>query len=153
MKQFGKILKFELNSYLKNKFFVGFTIFMVVVIAIVMFIPNIVAAFKSDDNGNATTDNLPIMLVYSEDENLASVVQEYFQVSFTDYNVKIAESSIDELKNEIVSGKVKCAFVMNSASSYTYYVDTLSLYDTNTEKANTVLQEVYRINAMVFSAE
>ena len=30
MKQFGKILKFELKGYLKNKVFVGVTIFLVV---------------------------------------------------------------------------------------------------------------------------
>ena len=37
MKQFGKILKFELKNYAKNKAFVGVTIFLMVVIAIVMF--------------------------------------------------------------------------------------------------------------------
>lgn len=41
MKQFGKILKFELKGYLKNKVFVGVTIFLVVAIAVAMFIPNI----------------------------------------------------------------------------------------------------------------
>ena len=38
MKQFGKILKFELNGYLKNKIFIGWTLFFVVLIAVVMFI-------------------------------------------------------------------------------------------------------------------
>ena len=33
MKQFGKIFKFEFNGYLKNKVFVGITIFLVVAIA------------------------------------------------------------------------------------------------------------------------
>ena len=41
MKQFGKILKFELKGYMRNKVFVGFTIFLVVAIAIVMFILSI----------------------------------------------------------------------------------------------------------------
>ena len=50
MKQFGKILKFELKGYLKNKVFVGVTIFLVAAIAIAMFIPNMIAAFKSGDN-------------------------------------------------------------------------------------------------------
>lgn len=47
MKQFGKILKFELKGYLKNKVFTGVTIFLVVAIAVAMFIPNIISAFKS----------------------------------------------------------------------------------------------------------
>ena len=149
MKQFGKILKFELKGYLRNKIFVGFTIFLVALIAVVMFIPNIIAAFESDDVGDTTPADLPTMLVYAEDENLSAIVKEYFGNAFVDYNVKVADGSIDELKNDVISGNAECAFVMNSASSYTYYVNNLSMYDMNTEVANTVLQEVYRINAMV----
>ena len=149
MKQFGKILKFELKGYLRNKIFVGFTIFLVALIAVVMFIPNIIAAFESDDVGDTTPADLPTMLVYAEDENLSAIVKEYFGNAFVDYNVKVAEGSVDELKNDIISGNAECAFVMNSASSYTYYVNNLSMYDSNTAIADTVLQEVYRINAMV----
>ena len=149
MKQFGKILKFELKGYLRNKVFVGITIFLVVAIAVVMFIPNIIAAFESDDEGDVTPTDLPTMLVYAEDENLSAIVKEYFGNAFVDYNVKVAEGSVEDLKNDIMSGNAECGFVMNSASSYTYYVNNLSMYDMNTEVANTVLQEVYRINAMV----
>ena len=149
MKQFGKILKFELKGYMRNKVFVGITIFLVVAIAVVMFIPNIIAAFESDDIGDTAPTDLPTMLVYAEDENLSAIVKEYFGNAFVDYNVKVAEGSVDDLKNDIISGNAECAFVMNSASSYTYYVNNLSMYDMNTEVANTVLQEVYRINAMV----
>ena len=148
MKQFGKILKFELKGYMRNKVFVGITIFLVVAIAVVMFIPNIIAAFESDE-GDVTPTDLPTMLVYAEDENLSAIVKEYFGNAFVDYNVKVAEGSVDELKNDIISGNAECAFVMNSASSYTYYVNNLSMYDSNTAIADTVLQEVYRINAMV----
>ena len=148
MKQFGKILKFELKGYLKNKIFVGFTIFLIVLIAVVMFIPNIISAFESDDSTDVTAD-LPTMLVYAEDETLASLVKEYFGNAFADYNVKVAEGSIEELKAQIVAGEAECAFVMSSASSYTYYVNNLSMYDSNTAIADTVLQEVYRINAMI----
>ncbi len=149
MKQFGKILKFELKGYLRNKVFVGITIFLVVAIAVVMFIPNIIAAFDSDDTGDVTPTDLPTMLIYAEDESLAALVKEYFKNAFFDYNVTVAEGSVDELKDKIVSGDADCAFVMNSASSYTYYVNNLSMYDSNTAIADTVLQEVYRINEMI----
>ena len=148
MKQFGKILKFELKGYMRNKVFVGITIFLVVAIAVVMFIPNIIAAFESDE-GDVTPTDLPTMLVYAEDENLSAIVKEYFGNAFVDYNVKVAEGSVEDLKDDIISGNAECAFVMNSASSYTYYVNNLSMYDSNTAIADTVLQEVYRINAMV----
>lgn len=149
MKQFGKILKFELKGYLKNKVFVGITIFLVVAIAIVMFIPNIIAAFESDNEGDITPTDLPTMLVYAEDDNLSATVKEYFGNAFVEYNVKVAEGNVEDVKSKIVSGNAECAFVMTSVSSYTYYVNNLSMYDMNTEIANTVLQEVYRMNAMV----
>ena len=149
MKQFGKILKFELKGYLRNKVFVGITIFLVVAIAIVMFIPNIIAAFSSDNEGEAEATELPIMLIYAEDEKLCEVVKEYFSNAFSEYEVKIAEGSIDDVKDQVVSGAAECAFCMNSASSYTYFVNNLSMYDSNTAVADTVLQEVYRISAMV----
>ena len=149
MKQFGKILKFELKGYLRNKIFVGFTIVLVAAIAIAMFIPNIISAFQSGNDSTASRADFPTMLVYTEDEELASIVTGYFEKAFPHYNVKLAEGSIDELKDEIISGKTECAFVMSSASSYTYYVKNLSMYDKNTETANTVLQEVYRYQQMV----
>ncbi len=147
MKQFGKILKFELGSYLKNKVFVGITIFLVIAIAVVTFIPNIIAAF--DIGGEVPPSERPVMLVYAEDEALSALVKAHFAAAFADYTVEEAKGSIDELKEKITSGKAECAFLMKSASSYTYYVNNLSMYDTNTALANTVLQEVYRISAMV----
>ena len=149
MKQFGKILKFELKGYLKNKAFVGITIFLVVAIAIAMFIPNIVSAFKSDDEGTTEQTDLPVMLVYAEDESLSGLVKEYFTGAFTGYNVTVADGTIDDVKAKITSGQAECAFVLNSASSYTYYVNNLSMYDSNEAIASGVLQEVYRVNAMM----
>ncbi len=148
MRQFGKILKFELMGYLKNKVFVGITIFLMVAITLVMLLPNIISAIGEDES-EVSPEDLRTMLVYADDQNLASLVKEYFGTAFADYNVKIANGTIDELKDEIASGNAECAFVMNSASSYTYYVNNLSMYDSNTAIADTVLQEVYRINAMV----
>lgn len=150
MKQFGKILKFELNGYLKNKIFVGITIFLVVAIAIVMFIPNIIAALSADgDSTDIAPADLPVMLVYAEDDALSGLVKEYFTQAFTDYDVTVAIGALEDVKARITSGEAECAFVMNDASSYTYYVNNLSMYDMNTEIANSVLQEVYRINAMM----
>ncbi len=151
MKQFGKILKFELMGYLRNKVFVGITIFLVISIAVVMFIPNVIAAIASDDESDIPSPDFPVMLIYAEDETLSAIVKTYFENIFTEYNVTLATGSIDDVKTEIISGGVECAFVMDSAASYTYYVNNLSMYDVNTEIANTVLQEVYRVSAMVQS--
>ena len=150
MRQFGKILKFELKGYLRNKIFVGITLFLVVAIGVVMFLPNLTALIKEDE-GEASSDDHPVMLIQAEDAVLAETVQQYFSAAFAGYQVKTAEGDVETVKSQVVSGEAKCAFVMNSSSSYTYYVNNLSMYDTNAETANTLLQEVYRANAMVQS--
>ena len=73
MKQFSKILKFEFMGYLKNRTFVGITMFLVAAIIVCMFIPNIAAYFKSDtlsDGGEP-----PVMIIYAQDSELSSAVK------------------------------------------------------------------------------
>ena len=147
MKQFLNILKFELSGYFKNKVFVGVTLFLVAAIIIVMFIPNISSMIKTDDGGDTTT--LPTMLIYSEDKALSSLVVEYFSSAFTDYQVKAHDGTLEQLKEEIISENAECAFALDNAASYTYYVNNLSMYDGNEQIANTLLLEVYRISAMI----
>ena len=148
MKQFGKILKFELKNYAKNKAFVGVTIFLMVVIAVVMFFPRITALFETDDTSDTTAD-LSVMLVKADDPTQADKVRETFAASFTDYDVQITDVEISAIKDKITSGDVECAFVMNGATSFTYYVDNLSMYDVNPDIATGVLQQIYQMNAMV----
>ena len=150
MKQFGKILKFELKGYLKNKMFVGITIFLVVAIAVVMFLPNIIGAISNDTPDTPDSPEYkPTMLIHAEDNALALLIKEYFSETFAEYNVAIAEGGVEDAKAQIIAGEAECAFVMSSASAYTYYVNNLSMYDSNTVIADSVLTEVYRVNAMM----
>ena len=148
MKQFGKILKFELGSYAKNKAFVGVTIFLMLVTAAVMFFPRITALVKSDNTPDSTADH-SVMLVKADDPTQADMVRETFAASFTDYDVQITDAEIGAIKDKITSGDVECAFVMNGATSFTYYVDNLSMYDMNPDVATGVLQQIYQMNAMI----
>ncbi len=150
MKQFGKILKFEFLGYVKNKIFVGITLFLVVAIAVVMFAPNIIDSFTSDTDMSGG-DDLPVMLIGANDQTLLDTAKEYFSATFADYNVKLASGDIDELKSAVTSGKADCAFVLDSPTSYTYYVDNLSMYDVNAASAESVLREVARMSAMIES--
>ena len=148
MKQFGKILKFELKGYLRNKLFVGLTIFLVLAITVVMFLPNIISAFQSEGEGD-DSETMPVMLISSEDPALSGLIAEYFSEAFVDYKVVVSEESEEQIRKKITSEEAECAFVMNGASSYTYYVNNLSMYDANTEIANSVLQTVYRMGIMM----
>ncbi len=149
MKQFGKILKFELKHYFTNKIFVGITIFLVIAIAVVMFIPRIVGLFETEED--TQPENLAVMLVKADSEEQAEIVKAYFSAAFTNYEVKSTTEDLDTIKEQISGGSAECAFVMEGPTAYTYYVNNLSMYDVNPEIANEVLQNVYRVNAMIGS--
>ena len=148
MKQFGKILKFELKSYLKNKTFVGVTLFLVALIAVVMFFPRIAAAIKTED---AAPEDLPVLLVKAEDAAQGEMVQEAFAAAFADYDVRLTEGNIASIKEEIVSGDAEGAFVLAGLTSYTYYVNNRSMYDANEAIAMEVLQQLQQMQAMLGS--
>ncbi len=147
MKQFGKILKFEFKNYLENKIFMGITIFLVAVIGIVMFFPRIMSNF--DFNGNDTAYQKPVMLVVDNSSENIEGIENAFSQAFTDYNVQSANIDEVNLNEDITSGNVKCAFVFDSLSSYTYYVNNLSMTDTNTMIADEILQNLNIVNAMI----
>ncbi len=151
MKQFEKILKFELKYYLKNKVFVGITVFLVLLITIVMFFPRIMDIFKSDSGTDNTASELAVMLVKAESPEQSAIMKEYFASAFTDYDVQSTDEEIDTIKDKILSEEAECAFVINGAASYTYYVNNLSIYDANTGIADEVMQNIYQMNAMIDS--
>ena len=157
MRQFGKIFKFELKNYFTNKIFMGITVFLVVLIAIVMFFPRITETIENagDDTSessaseSAEAEDLPVMLIVCDAEEHAEAVREVFSASFIDYTVKTSQDSLETVKKQITDGEVECAFVLDSFMSYTYYVDNLSIHDSNTVIADEALQSVYRMNAMI----
>ena len=151
MKQFGKIFRFELKYYLKNKIFIGVTVFLVLLIAAVMSFPRVSALFETKDaSGNAPADR-PAMLVKADDAAGADLVRETFAATFVDYDVQITSEEIDVIKDKITAGEAECAFVMTGPASFRYYVDNLSMYDMNAEIATGVLQQIYQMNAMIDS--
>ena len=77
MNQFGKIFKFELKYYLKNKVFVGITVFLVLLMAFIMFIPRITESVDTDTADNSA-EELAVMLVKSNDTAQADMVKELF---------------------------------------------------------------------------
>lgn len=147
MKQFGTIFKFELKNYLKSKVFAGVTIFLVVLIAVLMFFPRITAAFGGGDR--ETVAEHPVMYVITDTRENAEAVRQAFAAAFPDYDVQTTVEGLDWVQDQITSGQAKCAFVLDSLTSYTYYVNNLSMYDSNTMIADEVLQNVYRVSAMM----
>ena len=168
MKQFGTIFSFELKNYLKNKIFVGVTVFLAALIAVVMFLPRITGFFKN--NENPSDDEKSVMLVYFDSEICSSKsvdgvlgalfpdtgagqaerLRDLFAMSFPGYNVQLTNST-DEILETIASGEAECAFCISSLTSYTYYVNNLSMYDVNTTAADELLKNIYQMSVITES--
>lgn len=146
MKQFSKILKFELKGYLSNKAFVGITLFLVVAIAVVMFIPRFI---KPDDGQGINNANRPAMLIVNHAFDSDELVEQNFSALFPGYSVTVSKDGIDDIKKIVELGSAECAIDLKTTTSYDYYVKDLSMYDTNTEIADAALQGIYRMNAMI----
>ncbi len=146
MKQFKTILKYELKTYFKNRVFIGVTLFLIAVIAVVMFFPQISAAFSG---GGSSEEDMSVMLVASFDDKGSGFVEKAFSAAFENYDVRFVENDIESIKEKIISGEAECAFVIDSPKSYTYYVDDLSMYDGNTYTAEEILLGMNRMSALI----
>lgn len=146
MRQFKTILGFGLGNYLKNKIFVGVTVFLVVLIAVAMFFPRISAVF--DRGETAEPAQRAVMLLLAETPEQTQIAQEAFTEAFANYDVRTVQGDIGWVREQIASGEAECAFVLKDLTSYTYYVNNLEMYDGNTQIADEVLQGIYRMSAM-----
>lgn len=149
MKQFGKILQFELTYYLKNKVFIGTTVLLVVLIAAVMCWPLYSGMFAKDDAPDAAS--LPVMLVKADSQEQATLIEDAFSTAFPGYDVRIFADDTEALKAAITSGEAECAFVLNGTEAYTYYVDNLSMYDANAQTAEAAMRRLHQTSALLSS--
>ena len=140
MEQFRKILKFELKGYLTNKVFVGVTCFLVAVIFLVTFLPRVLDFFGSEDTGEPSEDR-EIMLVSGGDESVRAALSQ----AFPEYEVRLTEGDV---KAPVTGGEAACAVELHGLSAFTYYVDNLSMYDTNAQRVSEVLTGLYRLAAL-----
>jgi len=148
MKQFFTIFKFELLGYLKNKIFVGITIFLVIVMGIVMAIPNIIPLFNSGEDKESEKSNMYVKVL---DATYSDTIKTSFETVFSEYKITITNDDEDTIKNKVVNGDIECAFIVANLTSYKYYVNNLSMYDTNTQTAQSVLKSSYQLYAMMES--
>lgn len=154
MNQFGTILSFELKSYFKNKIFAGITAFLVVAIAAVMFFPNIKETFfagdgSSEEGGEQTKEIEGMLLLSTGALESSEELRQAFAAAFANYEVCLTEEGTDAIKEKVASGEAAGAIVLHDATSYTYYADNLSMYDSNTEIADEILAGAYRRNVML----
>lgn len=148
MRQFPTILSYELKNYFKNKVFVGSTLFIVAVLAVVMFLPNLMDFFGSMGSGQEDSTQQSVILVSAPSQELGEGIVQALTTAFPDRSVTLTQDAIDQIKAQVSDGRADCAFVFDSLTSYTYYVLNRSLYDQTTQTANQVLVGLAQVEAM-----
>lgn len=147
MKQFKIILAHEFTNLLKNKIFVGVTVFIVVVQAAVMFFPRVQELFSGSSRNepepepgivepvtpggdpSAPEDDWepsgPVLLLSGNyDEGTVDALQYGL-----DYKVTEGTWTVEQVTEMIRSGEAGCALIFDKPDSFTYYVDTVPMYD------------------------
>ncbi len=147
MRQFKTILKFELSNLLGNKIFKGVTLSIMLVMAVVMFFPRIKSMIAGNEDETAEPERNTVMAL-SADESYASSVKELFEEFYPGYEVKLV-SDEEEIRQLIKDGNAECGFALHSMTSYTYFVDNLTMYDDNEYVADEALRRLYQVNAML----
>lgn len=146
MRQFRTILGFELQNYFKNKIFVSVTIIIMLAMAGVMFYPRVASLFTHDNE--AGRGDRPIMLVATDSSELpTSTTEAVFRRSFPHYQIKVTTDRVEQVKEQVKSGKAKYALVL-SDTSYTYYVNGLAMADSNVATANSAVKDLYQLKML-----
>lgn len=128
MKQFLTVLRFELNTYFKNKSFLITTFILMIVIVGSVVIPTFFINQKNDeaivDVSNDTLDATTLGIVLSEDitKNKDSFLQ-MTPVHWKQYPSK------DALSNAVKNEDVVAGFVLHNLKEYSYIVNNRSLSD------------------------
>lgn len=145
MKQFLTIFKFEYKGFLKNKAFVGITIGIMILIAILLSFPRISGMFTSGDKETAKKETMAISSQQLKDQGYTL---DLFKGAMKDKKIISVDASLDELKKEVESGKYESAVILTDPTNYTFITKSASIYDTTQEQIDHLLMSNYRYEAM-----
>ena len=138
MKQFKVVFKHELCEHLKNKAFIGVTIFLVLVVVAVLFLPRIFSSNGSDKQSKKPQIGLMVESGIDAEQAKEALLAEE---RFSDYDIKI-EKDEESLKVAVTAGAYDSGFAIHDAGHYTYYVDNLNIMDDSMNDFEEVLKKL-----------
>ena len=137
MKQFLTVFKFEIKSYLKNKAYIGLTVALVIIIAGVIFFPQIKGLFSGDESTENDKSTVVFSGVSQEEQNyMSSVLGEMFP----DNEIVFEDTDESELKEMVLNEECDFAVLIESETSYKYIVNNMGLYDANSQMLDEMMQ-------------
>ena len=137
MKQFLTVFKFEIKSYLKNKAYIGLTVALVIIIAGVIFFPQIKGLFSGDESTESDKSTVVFSGVSQEEQNyMSSVLGEMFP----DNEIAFEDADESKLKEMVLNEECDFAVLIESETSYKYIVNNMGLYDANSQMLDEMMQ-------------
>lgn len=138
----------NLKDCFKHKLFASGSVLFVLLSVVVIQVPQI---FSWIGNGHViiAPKDPAIMLIKVAYPEQINVIQENFSASFTDYDVQNTAAELAVIREKIITGDVDCAFVITGETSYIYYVNSSSGYETNKVIADEVIRRIYLLRAMI----
>lgn len=133
MKSFLVVLEFELKAYFKNKVYMLTTLVLALILAGILTVPRIVDHFNQGQSG----EEVSLYAYYDEAELVSdeSILENSFPNSSW-----IKASSVAELKGMVQDSAVKVGFVIDSPSSFDYYILNTSIFDYSKEQFSAVMK-------------
>lgn len=157
MKRFFVVMQYELLNYIKNKSYLITTIIVAVVAGFIMFLPSIFDMSgmlgtdggedteQTDDNNNTDIDDnidKDLMLIYDKTGAFTDIT--ILEQSFSDVKWEKAASEAD-LKQKVEEENAEAGFVVDTLTSFTYYVHNKKMTDYNKDTFYSVLLTMNRM--------
>ncbi len=137
MKQFLTVFKFEIRAYLKNKAYIGLTAALVLIIAAVIFFPQIKGLFS----GGGDAENDKSAVVFSGvSQNDMEYMDSALGEMFPDNEIIFKDADESALKEMVLNEECDFAVLIESETSYKYIVNNMGLYDANSQMLDEIMQ-------------
>lgn len=133
MKKFFSVFEFEILGYLKSKVYWGVVIALISITCILMFIPRLIDLKNSQPVEN---EGVLVICDYSSQIKVADLKAVF------NYEDIEELSSKDEIIEYVEAGKADAGFVINSISSFSYYVYNSSFFDDNAYCMEQYMKEI-----------
>lgn len=143
MKQFSTVLKFELNTYFKNKSFLITTLLLAFVITAVVVVPTMIPGVLSEEAETSETDFEEELehlgLCLGAEAGISNeMIETVYPANWTVYETEA------EMKQAVEQGDVEAGFVLQSSEQVVYVVNDLSMYDSLGEVFSQILTACYK---------
>lgn len=126
MKEFLIVLKFELATMFRKKSFIISTLLVMVLAFVILSIPRFTSGSDDKEGTSTNSEEKSAMVIY--DQKTIFQNKEVLETTFPNYKVSFVKN-LDELKDQVKSGKAEAGFEVKSDTFFQYYVNNSSLND------------------------